>query len=264
MTPLVTDPDLALYLGDAFNVLSDFPEDFVDCMVTSPPYQDARPEVEPVAEWSPLFRELARVVRGPALLNLGRLWRGGKELRWHEPILDAAAANGWHLLDTVVWIKPNANPIHGRVLADSHEMVYVLGPLDAKLNEDAVRTEYDPESLARFQRRWRRGNGVKGGIREQDGQARTENPAGARGRSFFVAYVGKQKGNPHPSPMALELAEYLVLLGSWPGQTVLDPFAGSGTTLEAARRHGRHSLGIELDPGWAALCADRLAQQTLA
>jgi DNA modification methylase len=45
--------------------------------------------------------------------------------------------------------------------------------------------------------------------------------------------------------------------------TVLDPFAGSGTTMLVARRHGRHSIGIELNPEYCKLAADRLAQQTL-
>jgi DNA modification methylase len=45
--------------------------------------------------------------------------------------------------------------------------------------------------------------------------------------------------------------------------TVLDPFAGSGTTLLVARKHGRHSIGIELNPDYCQLAADRLAQQSL-
>jgi site-specific DNA-methyltransferase (adenine-specific) len=47
------------------------------------------------------------------------------------------------------------------------------------------------------------------------------------------------------------------------GRRVLDPFAGSGTTLLAARRLGRTSIGIELSPEYAAMASSRLAQQTL-
>jgi site-specific DNA-methyltransferase (adenine-specific) len=45
--------------------------------------------------------------------------------------------------------------------------------------------------------------------------------------------------------------------------TVLDPFAGSGTTLLVARNHGRRSIGIELNPDYCRIAAERLAQQSL-
>lgn len=50
----------------------------------------------------------------------------------------------------------------------------------------------------------------------------------------------------------------------WPVPcTVLDPFAGSGTTLLVARQHGRHAIGIELNESYVQLASDRLAQQSL-
>ena len=44
---------------------------------------------------------------------------------------------------------------------------------------------------------------------------------------------------------------------------VLDPFAGSGTTLAAAKRAGHRSIGVEIDPGYCRIAADRLAQGVL-
>lgn len=51
--------------------------------------------------------------------------------------------------------------------------------------------------------------------------------------------------------------------GTWRPGIVLDPFAGSGTTLHVARKHGRHSIGIELNPDYCELAARRLAQQSI-
>jgi site-specific DNA-methyltransferase (cytosine-N4-specific) len=55
------------------------------------------------------------------------------------------------------------------------------------------------------------------------------------------------------------LVEPCVLAGSQPGDTVLDPFAGSGTVGVVALRHGRNFIGTELNPDYAELCRDRIA-----
>lgn len=62
----------------------------------------------------------------------------------------------------------------------------------------------------------------------------------------------------HPAPYPSELAERLVRMFSFVGDTVLDPFAGTGTTLVAARRFGRNSVGFEIDPEYFALARKRI------
>lgn len=62
----------------------------------------------------------------------------------------------------------------------------------------------------------------------------------------------------HPAPFPLELARRLVAMFSFVGDVVLDPFCGTGTTLVAASRLGRHSIGVEIDPQYAGLAASRL------
>jgi len=62
----------------------------------------------------------------------------------------------------------------------------------------------------------------------------------------------------HPAPFPLELAYRLVRMFSFVGDTVLDPFCGSGTTMLAATKCGRNSIGIELDPAYCDLAARRL------
>lgn len=66
----------------------------------------------------------------------------------------------------------------------------------------------------------------------------------------------------HPAPFPLELATRLVRMFSFVGDTVLDPFAGTGTTALAAAQAGRNSVGYEIDPDYFALARRRLTRET--
>jgi DNA modification methylase len=66
----------------------------------------------------------------------------------------------------------------------------------------------------------------------------------------------------HPAPYPLELAERLVRMFSFVGDTVLDPFLGTGTTSVAAARWGRNSIGIEIDPAYFDMAAKRIEADT--
>jgi DNA modification methylase len=68
-----------------------------------------------------------------------------------------------------------------------------------------------------------------------------------------------QVENEHPIVKPLDIMEWLVTLATAPGQRVLDPFAGSGTTIMACKRLGRDGVGIEKDPDYAELARERVA-----
>jgi modification methylase len=67
----------------------------------------------------------------------------------------------------------------------------------------------------------------------------------------------------HPAPYPLELTERLVRMFSFVGDTVLDPFAGTGTTMLAAHRWGRHSIGYEVASEYVDLAHKRLSEAGL-
>ena len=105
--------------------------------------------------------------------------------------------------------------------------------------------------------------GSKAGKRDDQGYG------GSGGASrFFPAFRYQAKaptrerpkvdGVAHPTVKPLELMRWLVRLVTPPGGTVLDPFAGSGTTLQAAREEGFASIGIEREPTYLPLIAARL------
>ncbi len=65
----------------------------------------------------------------------------------------------------------------------------------------------------------------------------------------------------HPAPYPIELAERLIRMFSFVGDTVLDPFVGTGTTCVAAARCGRHSIGVEVDPIYYDQALSRLERE---
>ena len=66
----------------------------------------------------------------------------------------------------------------------------------------------------------------------------------------------------HPAPYPLELAERLIRMFSFVGDTVLDPFLGTGTTSVAAASSGRNSIGFEIDKEYFVAAHDRIASET--
>jgi site-specific DNA-methyltransferase (adenine-specific) len=74
-----------------------------------------------------------------------------------------------------------------------------------------------------------------------------------------LAPAGRERAM-HPAPFPVELARRCIRLSTWPGEPVLDPFAGTGTTLLAARQLGRRAVGVEVSEAYCHLIVDRLAQ----
>lgn len=84
-----------------------------------------------------------------------------------------------------------------------------------------------------------------------DGPAVTADNAFQRGKTL--------RKNTHPTVKPLKLMSYLITLGSRSGDTILDPFAGSGTTCLAAKELGRNYIGIEREKEYVEICEARLA-----
>lgn len=123
-------------------------------------------------------------------------------------------------------------------------------------DKDAVREPYGEETIRRYLK----------DKRYKDSRAREEHLRKGK-YATNILRVPSLKGNSrekagHPSQKPLALIEKLVLSGSRPGDAVLDPFLGSGTTAVACERHGRRWAGIEREERFLRIARKRIAGET--
>lgn len=269
-----------LHVGDSLAVARTLPNATARCIVTSPPYFGLRnygvdgqygtegslaAYVEHLRE---LFAELRRVLTddGTLWLNLGDSYarnpkKGGSGtpngrnvpamgyagggagsglpdknllgVPWR--VAFALQDDGWILRNDVIWYKENAMPDPARDrLSTTHEHMFLFSKSPRYLfNEAAIRVPA------------RRGG--------------TKNP----GTVWSVNT--RPFGGAHFAAMPPDLARRCILAGSDAGDTVLDPFHGTGTTGTVTLRDGRRYIGVELNPDYAKMSLEhpeRLAPWT--
>jgi len=312
--------------GDCLTVLKTFPDEFIDCCVTSPPYWGLRdygvsgqlglektPE-EYVAKMVEVFREVKRVLRkdGNCWLNLGDSYVGswgnyggqkrgmgsqrkiisGSRIhqeaydgleKWRPPTSNkinnlkpkdlagipwrvalALQADGWWLRSDIIWAKPNPMPesVTDRP-TKAHEYIFLLSKSDRYFyDNEAIKEPASNEgklvSLGdkSFSRGQAKGKGIK-----PSGNGNADEylvPAGRNKRTVWNITTKPYK-EAHFATFPPELPEICIKAGCPQGGTVLDPFAGAGTTLYVAEQLGRNSIGIELNPDYCDIIRRRMA-----
>ena len=193
----------------------------------------------------------------------------------------ALRADGWFLRQDIIWHKPNPMPESVRDrCTKAHEYVFLLTKSDRYyFDQDAIREPWEGEAAkavalgtkAVGQR------GINPSARRglADGQATQFqkqghsgyfgadgkcllNPLGKNKRSVWTVATRPYSGA-HFATFPPALIEPCILAGSRPGDIVLDPFMGSGTTAAVALQHGRQYLGCELNPAYQPLQDARIA-----
>jgi DNA modification methylase len=271
--------DLKVLTGDSLTMLPTLADKSVQCCVTSPPYWGLRDYDHPGqigAEASPeqfienlikIFREVRRVMKtdGTLWLNVGDGYARNGGTGNHGPnaivgntkkliqrrnckvpdcwglkdrdlmglpwrLAFGLQADGWILRSRITWVKKTAMPesVKNRPTTSTEE-VFLFAKSAAYF--------YDPDA-----------------VREA---------SGANLRNFWI--LGPEPhGNGHPAAFPRELARRCILLGSHVGDTVLDPFGGSGTTGIAAIEVGRKAILIELNPTYVQMSKERAKHGTQA
>jgi len=239
------DAAVTLYHGDCREILPTLAA--VDHVITDPPYardvylranraetlNAARPKRMAIGKGGALARMAAGDIGAidemlePVALEIGRIVS-----RWAIVFSDAESTSQWHValeagglryVRTGAWVKPDAMP---------------------QMNGDRPAVGFEPATICHAQGRMRWNGGG--------------------GKAVWTHYTARNDHRPdHPCPKPETLMSELVTLFTDPGETILDPFAGSGTTLVAAKRLGRKAVGIELEEKYCAVAARRLSQGAL-
>jgi DNA modification methylase len=176
----------------------------------------------------------------------------------------ALRADGWWLRSDIIWHKPNPMPesVTDRP-TKSHEYIFLLSKsaqyyYDADaIKEAGTGTEYD--KTRRPQNRMAEARYLKEGKGQLAVGANLGNGSETRNKRDVWTVTTKSYTGAHFATFPPDLIEPCILAGSRPGDIVLDPFNGSGTTGAVSIKHNRDYVGIELNPAYIELTGHRFS-----
>jgi DNA modification methylase len=169
----------------------------------------------------------------------------------------ALQADGWYLRSDIVWHKPNPMPesVQDRPTR-AHEYLFLLAKQERYFYDAEAIREPQIDPLRKGKADWGKvgdANGMRNYAYRDN--AREYNPAGRNKRSVWTIAT-QPYADAHFATFPEDLIKPCILAGSRPGDVILDPFAGSGTTGKVALELGRSTLLIELSPDYCELARD--------
>lgn len=242
--PYYSDDLVTLYLGDCREILPVLGIG-ADCIVADPPYAETSLAWD---RWPDGWLDVVATVTRS-------LWCFGSMRMFLERAAEFAAAR-WKLSQDVIWEKANGTGFATDRFKRVHETVthwYRGGWRD--IHHDTPRTVYTgPDKHARARHSRTPHTGEIGGHHYEDDGTRL-----ARSVQCFRSV----RGGLHPTEKPVKLLNPLISYACPPRGLVVDPFAGSGSTLDAARASGRRAIGVEISEEYCQRAARRLSQGVL-
>jgi len=237
------------------------PDESIDLVVTSPPYDDLRTYGGHSWDFYGVAWNLARVIKqgGVIVWVVSDATKDGTETGTSMRQALHFQSLGLNLHDTMIY-QIAGTGAKGSNLAYWQEWEYCF--VLSKGRPEIVNRIRDVQN-ARAGAVCTKGRIAADGT-EKDTKRRVVPETSVRGNVWrYQAGNNGDDNSGHPAVFPQRLA--LDHIASWSnkGDTVLDPFMGSGTTAKAAQELGRHYIGFEINPGYVEICRQRTAQTTL-
>lgn len=253
--------------GDARD-LSFIPEQSVHLVLTSPPYWNLKKynenpnQLGHIDDYEAFLKEIRKV--GEQIFRI--LVPGGRLVCVVGDVCVSRRKFGRHLVfplhsDICVLCRKigfdNLNPIIWHKIANASYEV----PNGSKF----LGKPYEPNAIIKNDIEFILMQRKPGGYRKPNEKQRRESMINKKDFEEWFQQIWTIPGvstRIHPAPFPLELATRLIRMFSFTGDTILDPFCGSGTTMVAALRTGRNSVGIEIDPQYCRQAAAYLKTES--
>lgn len=247
-----------LMLGDCLERMKEIPDGSVDLTVTSPPYDNLRTYNGNISQWS--FEKFQAIAK-----ELYRITKDGGVVVW--VVSDATIKGsetgtsfrqalwfmecGFNLHDTMIWEK-TCNGCFGsqKAYLQNFEFMFVFSKSKIK----TVNRICDRENKIKY------GEAKVNSTIDKDGESKSIRIIKRKefGVRTNIWSINQQQKSKHPAPFPERLANDHIISWSNPGDTVLDPFMGSGTTGKMALLNGRNFIGIELDEQYFKIAKERI------
>lgn len=247
--------------GDNVQVLRTFPDNCIDLTVTSPPYDNLRTYHGHTWDFEGVAQELYRVTKpgGVAVWVVADATINGSETGTSFRQALRFMEIGFKLHDTMIYHKVNPLPRQRNRYEQAFEYMFVLSKgVPATVNLMRVPAKYAGR-VAKHTARDNNQDALIAGIRET-----RETRILLNVWSYTVGgSMADKEAFKHPAIFPEALARDHILSWSNPGDVVLDPFCGSGTTCKMAKLLGRHYIGIDISPEYCGLARQRVALATV-
>lgn len=254
------DEEVVLYEGDVRDLLSSLPDESVQLVVTSPPYNlgkeyEERTSLSDYREFHrEVVNELVRVLKpeGSICWEIGNYVDDGEILPLDYIFHDLMSSHDLQLRNRIIWRFRHGLHCSKRFSGRHEVILWYTKSDDYVFNLDPVRAPQRYPNKKHYK-------GPNKG--EESCHPLGKNP----GDVWDIPNVkhGHPEKTDHPCQFPVELVERLVLALADEGDRVLDPFAGVGTTNVAAIKRDRKSIGAETEPEYAEIARERIRKMAM-
>lgn len=267
---------MRLIKGDSAKILRTVADDSIDLVVTSPPYADQRKSTyggihaDRYVEWFlPIADELLRVLKptGSFVLNIKERVVDGERHTYVMELIIAMRKRGWFYTEEYIWHKRNCYPGKwpNRFRDAWERCIHFTKQKKFAMYQESVMVPMGDWKNSRLK-----------ALSDTD-RVRDESKVGSGFGKKIENWVGRDLAYPanvlhlatecsnksHSAAFPESLPEWFIKLFTKPGDIVLDPFSGSGTTMRVAKNLNRGSIGIEISDEYCKLTAAELGLKKL-